>query len=77
MFDKKSHTELLEIAKAHKGPVLISGYESELYNDMLQGWHREETVCYSQVCSRKKEILWMNFEPMGQLSFKDIPGVMP
>lgn len=76
--DDKDHAKLLETAKAHKGPVLISGYESDLYNDMLQGWHREETTCYSQVCSKKREILWMNFEPEGnQMSLEDIPGVMP
>ena len=72
------HEELIEVAKAHKGPVLISGYESELYNELLKDWHREETICYSQVCSKKKEILWMNFEPYGQLTFKtDFPEVMP
>ena len=68
MYDEKSHCELLELAKAHKGPVLISGYETELYNDMLAGWHREERTCYSQVCSKKREVLWMNFEPAVQIS---------
>lgn len=68
MYDEKSHERLLEAAREHKGPVLISGYETELYNDMLAGWHREETTCYSQVCSKKKEILWMNFEPAVQIS---------
>lgn len=77
MFTEESHKQLLETAKAHKGPVLISGYESNLYNDMLQGWYREETICYSQTCSKKREVLWMNFEPMGQMSIEDIPGVMP
>lgn len=78
MYDKNSHAELLEAAKSHKGPLLISGYETELYNDMLKGWHREETTCYSQVGSKKKEVLWMNFEPGGhQLNIMDIPGVVP
>lgn len=66
MFERESHVAMLETAKAHKGPVLISGYESALYNDILHEWHREETICYSQACSKKKEILWMNFEPEGQ-----------
>lgn len=68
MYDEKSHRRLLEAAREHKGPVLISGYETELYNDMLADWHREETTCYSQVCSKKKEILWMNFKPVIQFS---------
>lgn len=68
MHDERSHQELLEAAMEHKGPVLISGYETDLYNDMLSGWHREETVCYTQSHSKKKEILWMNFEPAVQIS---------
>ena len=71
MFDEKSHEELLETAKAHKGFVIISGYETELYNDMLSGWHKEETTCYSQVCSKKREVLWMNYIPQMQMDMKD------
>lgn len=63
MYDKREHENLLETAKAHKGPVLISGYESDLYNDMLQGWHKEEMFSYTQSRSKKREILWMNFKP--------------
>lgn len=71
-------SELLDTLLSHKGPVLISGYDNELYNDRLRDWHREETTCYSQACSKKREVLWMNFEPLGQLSLKnDFPGVMP
>lgn len=73
MYDEESHIELLDAAVEHKGPVLISGYETDLYNDMLKGWHREEIFCYTQSRSRKREILWMNFEPEErQLSFADI-----
>lgn len=63
--DDDQHNNLLDAALAHKGPVLISGYDNDLYNDRLKGWHREERTCYSQVASRKREVLWMNFEPDG------------
>lgn len=78
MYDERRHERMLEAALLHKGPVLVSGYDTELYNDMLQGWHREETVSYSQVCKKKREILWMNYPPQKQLSFKDMgfPGLM-
>lgn len=70
--DNEEQEELLSIALKHKGPVLISGYESHLYNSILCGWHKEGTTSYSQVCSKKKEVLWMNFEPTGrQMTFKD------
>lgn len=71
MFDEKSHEELLETAKSHKGYVIISGYDTDLYNDMLSDWHKEETTCYSQVCSKKREVLWMNYIPQMQMDMKD------
>ena len=66
--DDNDHGDLLDAALAHKGYVLISGYDSDLYRERLKGWHREETAIYSQVCSRKQEVLWMNFEPERQIS---------
>lgn len=69
--DNKDQNDLLDVLLSHKGPVLLSGYDNALYNDRLKGWHRETTTCYSQVCSKKKEILWMNFEPFGQMRIED------
>ena len=69
--DDKEHNNLLDVLIAHSGPVILSGYDSALYNERLQSWHREETTCYSQTCSRKKEIVWMNFEPDVQMSVYD------
>lgn len=75
--DDKEHNKLLDILLEHKGKVLLSGYDNDLYNDRLRGWHREETTCYSQVCSKKKEVLWMNFEPANrQMTFEDFGGVL-
>lgn len=60
------HEELLRLLLQYKGFVLISGYDTELYRDMLAGWTRYEATAYSQVCSKKKEVLWMNFNPYGK-----------
>lgn len=75
MFDSKSHEELLRTARAHKGFVIISGYDTELYNDMLSDWYRAETTCYSQVCSKKKEVIWMNHKPQIQLNMNEFIGL--
>ena len=75
MYSEESHAELLEAAIAHKGPVLISGYDSPLYRDMLSGWHREEHAAYTQVVSRKTEVLWMNFEPARQMDIFECGAV--
>lgn len=69
--DDAGHEELLYTAKKHEGPVLISGYASKLYDRELKDWHREETTSYSQVCSKKKEVLWMNFRPDTQMTLKE------
>lgn len=69
--DDSQQNDLIDVLLAHKGPVLLSGYDSDLYNDRLSGWYREETTCYSQVSSKKREILWMNFEPVGQTNIYD------
>ena len=57
------HIELLDLLKAHRGPVLLSGYDSQLYDDALKGWHREEIDARAQTASKRREVLWMNFEP--------------
>lgn len=71
--DAAEHEALLTTLLQHKGPVVISGYDTDLYRNMLEKWERRENVSYSQVCSRKKEVLWMNFKPTGrQLTFDDL-----
>jgi len=61
------HAQLLEALKCHRGPVLLSGYESQMYDDMLKGWHREQTTTYAQTATQRKEVLWMNYEPARQI----------
>lgn len=62
------HLELLDVLKKHKGPVLVSGYQSQLYDSELAGWHRETIETTDQLSQKKKEALWMNFSPMGQMT---------
>ena len=57
------HFALLETLRSHKGKVIISGYESVMYDDMLRGWHRATTGNLANNSRKRTEILWMNFEP--------------
>lgn len=66
--DDEAHGELLDVLLAHRGPVLVSGYASALYDKLLAGWHREEAASRFQAGSRKTEVLWMNFKPEVQMS---------
>lgn len=57
---------LMKLSAYHKK----RGDSAEWY-DPLTAWKNppdQMTTCYSQVCSKKKEILWMNFEPAVQIS---------
>lgn len=64
------HVELLDVALAHKGPVIISGYDNALYNNRLRNWHKEETACYSRAYSKKREVIWMNYDPVRQMELE-------
>lgn len=64
----QDHVELLEIFKKHTGFVMISGYESELYNNLLEGWHTEKLMAKCEGGQERQEVLWMNYRPQGQTS---------
>ncbi len=64
----RQQDELLDLLLAHKGPVLLSGYDNELYNDRLRGWYREEITPQNMAAAKPREILWMNFEPQRQMT---------
>lgn len=66
--DNKDQGDLLDVLLAHKGHVLLSGYDNDLYKDKLSRWRREERDSYTQAASKKREILWMNFDPVRQYS---------
>lgn len=65
----QDHVELLESLLQHPGPVVISGYQNELYASMLSGWQTEgikSNAEYYNGCSRTESI-WMNFQSDGQI----------
>ena len=67
----RDHRDLLDVLLAHRGPVLLSGYDSELYRDALRGWHVEWKVSRTHALVQKQEGLWTNFEPQAQLNLLD------
>ena len=67
----EQHKELLDTLSNHRGPVLLSGYDSDLYRDILHDWHREEIPSRAQTSGARVEVLWMNFEPMSQETIWD------
>ena len=67
--DYDAQEGLIDTLLQNEGQVMINRYESELYNKKLSDWYREETISYNQVCRKKREIVWMNYErPVQQMS---------
>jgi DNA adenine methylase len=61
--DLWEHSRLLEACKELRGMVVISGYQTGLYRDMLEGWHTARISAQVDSCRAATECLWMNFEP--------------
>ena len=59
--NREQHIQLLEILLQSKCKVIISGYDSELYNDMLVGWRTDERPAIAQTGLHRTEKIWMNF----------------
>ena len=61
------HKELLAALLDHPGPVILSGYESDLYNDTLQGWLKIHESVQAEHGAPRVETLWLNYEPQEKI----------
>lgn len=63
------HVELLEVLVNHPGKVLLSGYDNELYNEILNGWNKVQKNTLAEGGRKRVETLWMNYNAdFGQMS---------
>lgn len=67
--DDGGHVELAEALAAHPGPVILSGYDNGIYNGILRGWHKLTAPARAQTGGARVEVLWLNYEPLGQMEF--------
>lgn len=65
--EDQDHQELLEILNQSKAKILLSGYDSKLYNKQLPNWERVEFAATAEHGLPRTEILWMNFQSKKQL----------
>lgn len=62
----EEHEELLNVLRKHPGRILLSGYDNELYNDMLPEWNKVQKCTQAEGGRKRTETLWMNYE-VGQV----------
>lgn len=56
----EDHIELLDVLEAHPGPVLLSGYAHQVYDDRLKHWRRETLNVAAEAGAKRQEVLWIN-----------------
>ncbi|WP_081428021.1 DNA adenine methylase [Clostridium kluyveri] len=68
MTGDKEHEELIKVLKKHLGTVMLSGYNSDLYNDLLHDWDTTEIKTNAEQGKERTEVIWTNFELPNQIS---------
>lgn len=58
--NNEQHIKLLETLDNHRGFVLLSGYDCDLYNDILDGWSKVTKMAQTEAAAVKQEVLWLN-----------------
>ena len=60
LMDESSHRELSEVLSDLQGMAIISGGQSDLYNDLYSGWRLETKVALGEQQKRYIECLWIS-----------------
>lgn len=66
------HEELLKAIIKSKAKIMISGYESDMYNEYLREWHKEFFQSCAEHNGPRLEVVWMNYEYYSQVSLADL-----
>lgn len=57
---ESDHRELLTALQTHPGPVLLSGYQTDLYDTLLSDWRRVDIAATAEKGKARTECLWIN-----------------
>lgn len=63
------HLALLEALDAHMGPVVLSGYACDLYDERLARWARRTRPAMDAKGQPKTEVLWLNQTCIDRLGY--------
>ncbi len=69
------HEELLGAIRGSRAKVMISGYRSEMYDSLLDGWSKAEFRSCAEHGRPRTEAVWMNYGICRQMSLFDMQGV--
>lgn len=82
MADQANHRRLIAALRCTTSKVMISGYPSTLYDELLADWHSVDMGATSSTSNSRRstrgarvERVWMNYEPPGRLAFHELAEV--
>lgn len=61
--DDDGQRELLRLVCTSKAKIVLSGYQSDLYDDALRGWYKDTAWSQTTSTEMAQEVLWQNFDP--------------
>ena len=61
--DETGQSKLLELLEKSKAKIVLSGYQSELYDGKLKGWYKDTIQARTTAVDTATETLWINYEP--------------
>jgi DNA adenine methylase len=56
----EEHEAFLKALNQHKVFAIVSGYGSDMYNDILSSWSKQAKVATTETATSKQEVLWLN-----------------
>jgi DNA adenine methylase len=65
--EDSDHSELLGVCMSLNGSVIISGYDDDYYNSVLDGWHKVTRESFADGARPRIECLWMKLNHKSQL----------
>lgn len=70
----EQHIEAGEVLQSHKGFVLVSGYDNELYSELYKGWHKVTKEAQTNTGGKRIESLWLSPQTYNSLNEQRIKG---
>ena len=70
--DDSDHMDLANLLSNAKGMVIVSGYESEIYEEAYQGWQKVTRAALADGARRRVEALWINEAAFTRLDSKQL-----
>jgi len=66
------HIDLAMFLSDAKGMVIVSGYESKIYDDIYRGWQKVTRAALADGARKRVEVLWINKAALSRLDNKQL-----